>query len=70
MVTADYAIVLMGEVGADLWSAFSPWTLSVAGGLTTIHAAGIDQAALHGIFDVARQLGLELVDVHRIDPGG
>lgn len=70
MLPADYAIVIHGEIGVDLSSAFAPWTLSTAEGLTTIHAHAIDQAALHGIFDTVRSLGLTLVDVHRLGETG
>jgi hypothetical protein len=35
---------------------------------TTIAGPVTDQAALHGLLDKVRDLGLELLEVHRIDP--
>jgi hypothetical protein len=37
-------------------------------GQTTIAGPVTDQAALHGLLDKVRDLGLELLEVHRIDP--
>ncbi|MFL7809472.1 MAG: hypothetical protein AB8I80_12625 [Anaerolineae bacterium] len=37
---------------------------------TTITGAVVDQAALHGLLVVIRDLGLELVSVEQVGPGG
>jgi hypothetical protein len=52
------------------WSAWFDG-LQVSGddrGQTTIAGPVTDQAALHGLLDKVRDLGLELLEVHRIDP--
>jgi hypothetical protein len=52
------------------WSAWFDG-LRVAGderGQTTIAGAVADQAALHGLLAKVRDLGLELLEVRRIDP--
>jgi hypothetical protein len=39
-------------------------------GQTTISGPVADQAALHGLLARVRDLGLKLISVHPIDPGG
>ncbi len=38
-------------------------------GTTTLHGPVIDQAALHGILNGIRDLGLSLISVQRVSPG-
>ena len=38
-----------------------------SGGTTTLHGPVIDQAALHGILNGIRDLGLALISVQRVD---
>lgn len=53
----------------DHWSAwFDGLTLTHGEGSTTLlHGPVADQAALHGILDRTRDLGLRLISVRRID---
>jgi hypothetical protein len=66
-----YEIRVEGELDAR----WSDWfegleVTSDASGQTTITGPVADQAALHGLLTRVRDLGLKLVSVHPIDPGG
>lgn len=63
MLTADYVIVIAGEIDPACAVEFAPADVRVGGGLTTVRATGIDQAALHGIIDRIASLGLTLLSV-------
>ena len=59
-----YAITIRGEAGKALRSAFDDLDLSTKDGFPPILRATFpDQAALHGVIERCRALGLELVDV-------
>ena len=64
-VTGNYIVVVKGEFGIELLDAFQGLDVTVAAGRTTLRAAHVDQAALHGILERAQGLGLVLLDVHR-----
>jgi hypothetical protein len=62
------------RVDGVLDSRWSAWFdgLDVSGdehGQTTIAGPVVDQAALHGLLTKVRDLGLELLEVRRTDPG-
>jgi hypothetical protein len=66
-----YEIRVEGELDAR----WSDWfegleVTSDASGQTTITGPVADQAALHGLLARVRDLGLKLISVHPIDPGG
>jgi hypothetical protein len=61
------------RVGGVLGSGWSAWfdglqVTSDEHGQTTIAGPIADQAALHGLLAKIRDLGLELLSVHRTDP--
>ena len=66
MISADYLVVIAGEITSDLVGAFPGHGVTVANGTTIIRASGLDQAALHGLLDRIHDLGLTLLEV-RID---
>jgi hypothetical protein len=66
-----YEIRVEGELDAR----WSDWfegleVTSDASGQTIIRGPVADQAALHGLLARVRDLGLKLISVHPIDPGG
>jgi hypothetical protein len=66
-----YEIRIRGHLEAR-WAAWFEG-LSVtrdAGGTTVISGAVADQAALHGVLNMVRDLGLPLVSVTRVGPAG
>jgi len=69
----QYEIRIEGHL-APRWEAwFDGLTLSTeADGTTTIHGPVADQAALHGLLQKLRDLGLTLISVRQINdiPGG
>ena len=64
-----YEIRLKGHL-ATRWAAwFDGLSLTHASdGTTTIHGPVVDQAALHGLLQKVRDLGLTLVSVTQVDP--
>ncbi len=66
-----YEIRVEGELD-DRWSDWFEGleVTSDASGQTIITGPVADQAALHGLLARVRDLGLKLVSVHPIDPGG
>ncbi len=58
-----YVITFRGEAGRAVSAAFDDLEVSTKEGLTTLRAAVSDQAALHGVIERIRALGLELVAV-------
>ena len=65
-----YEIRLTGRLDARWAAAFDGFRLTDAGdGTTRIEGLMADQAALHGLLQRLRDLGLPLVSVTRIEPG-
>jgi hypothetical protein len=64
---AHYKIRVRGVSGWSTWFEGLRVT-SDEQGETTIAGPVADQAALHGLLAKIRDLGLELIDVHRTDP--
>ncbi len=67
MEPTTYALTFRGEAGKGVQAAFSDLDLSTKDGFTTLRAELPDQAALHGVIERIRALGLELIDVRRED---
>jgi hypothetical protein len=61
-----YEISIAGRL-SELASAFSPHSVSTAGGISFVRAHEIDQAALHGLLHRTQSLGLELLEVRIVD---
>ena len=65
-----YEIRLKGHLDARWAAWFDGLTLTRGSdGTTTIHGPVADQAALHGLLQKARDLGLPLISVTFVDPG-
>jgi hypothetical protein len=64
-------IRLRGHLDSSRWAAwFDGLTIAHASdGTTLIHGPVADQAALDGLLQKARDLGLPLISVHHVDPG-
>lgn len=65
-----YRIRLYGHLGAEWAAWFGGMTIQLEDDGTTILAGRVmDQAALYGLLKKARDLGLPLLSVNRIEPG-
>ncbi len=62
-----YEITFAGHAGATLRAEFDDCTVTVGADTTTLRAEVPDQAALCGLVLRITGLGLELVDLHRLD---
>lgn len=69
MVQARYEIRVVGSLGPAAQEAFAELSVETEPTVTVLRG-DLDQAALHGLLDRVRSLGLELVDIHRAPPGG
>ncbi len=66
MVTADYDIVIDGELDESWAGAFAPARLTAGGGRTLLRVVAFDQAALHGLLGRIAEFGLTLLSVQAI----
>ena len=46
---------------------FDGWDVRTSGGTTVLTARGVDQAALHGMLEMIRALGLDLLEARQIE---
>jgi hypothetical protein len=68
--TGRYEIRLKGHLDARWAAWFDGLTLTHdSDGTTLIHGPVADQAALHGLLQKTRDLGLPLISVTQVDPG-
>jgi hypothetical protein len=65
-----YEITFTGRAGDVLRAAFDDCTVTVGPGTTTLRAQLPDQAAVWGLVQRIIGLGLEVVDLHVVAPGG
>ena len=70
MESARYEIRVRGTLGGKVASSFSGFEAEVEPAETILRGPVQDQAALHGVLEQIESLGLELVEVRRIDPRG
>lgn len=70
MEAARYEIRVRGKLGGKVASSFSGFEAEVEPAETILRGPVQDQAALHGILERIEALGLELVEVRRVDRRG
>lgn len=68
MTEGTYVITVRGVAGCRVRAAFDDVSLSAVGDTTVLRRAGTDQAALHGLLQKIRDLGLDVLDVHLESP--
>jgi hypothetical protein len=68
--SARYEIRVRGRLGEKLAASFGGFDAEVEPAETILRGPVQDQAALHGILEQIESLGLELVEVRRIDRRG
>jgi hypothetical protein len=68
MKPTNYEITVRGRIGPALMDAFEGLTVSDSAAHTLLRGRIVDQAALHGVLELIESLGLELLDVRRVDP--
>jgi hypothetical protein len=66
---ARYQIKVAHELDRDIAAVFEGLELTAEGG-TTVICGDLDQAALHGMLERLRVLGLELVEATRVPRTG
>ena len=67
MKPTHYEITVQGRIGASLAEAFDGLTVTESPSQTALRGQIVDQAALHGVLELIESLGLELLDVRRIE---
>ena len=63
-----YEITFIGRAGSTLRAAFDDCLVTLGPGTTTLRAKLPDQAALWGLVQRMISLGLEVVDLHIVEP--
>jgi hypothetical protein len=66
---AEYEIRVKGRLSDSLCRALEDFTASVAPAETVMRGELRDQSELHGVLDRIQALGLELIEVRRLDDG-
>ncbi|MBO0828319.1 MAG: hypothetical protein J2P24_11120 [Streptosporangiales bacterium] len=66
-MTSRYRVLVAGELTAADRDVFAGLEISTERADTVI-SGDLDQAALHGLLERVRTLGLELVEVRRVGP--
>ena len=70
MSTRRYRIVVAGELDDDWCASLGDVTVECDEGRTTLLTRPIDQAALNGLLERLRMLGMELITLHTTDTLG
>jgi hypothetical protein len=69
VASAAYEIRIKGRLSDSLSGAFEDFTASVKPAETVMRGQLRDQSELHGLLDRIQSLGLELIEVRKIDGG-
>ena len=69
MTAGDYEIRIRGRVSDSLLASFEGLDAEFEPAATVLHGTDLDQAALHGVLERLRLLGLELVEVRQTRSG-
>lgn len=67
LVASRYEIRVKGRIGKSMLSRFEGFDAEVEPAETILRGSITDQAALHGVLDRIQGLGLELVEIRRVD---
>ena len=67
MSPSDYEIRVKGRLSDTVTGAFEDFTASVKPAETTLRGEIRDQAELHGLLEQIQSLGLELIEVKRLE---
>ena len=67
VASTGYEIKVKGRLSDTVTSIFEDFTASVKPAETTLRGAIRDQAELHGLLEQLHSLGLELIEVKRLD---
>jgi hypothetical protein len=70
MTAGDYEIRVKGRISESLLATFDGLDAEPGPTETVLHGTHLDQAALHGVLERVRTLGLELVEVRQLKPEG
>lgn len=62
----DYEFIVRGEAGPTVRALFADFRVDVGSGRSVLRGPVRDQAALHGVLDRIRDLGIELLEVRRL----
>ena len=63
-----YEITFTGQASNALRAEFDDCEVTMGPGTTTLHAELLDQAGLTGLMQRISGLGLEIIDLRRVDP--
>lgn len=66
LAAGSYEIRIRGQVGDALLASFEDLDAEIEPAETVFRGDDLDQAALHGVLERVRTLGLELVEVRRL----
>ena len=67
MAPSDYEIRVKGRLTDTVTNVFEDFTASVKPAETTLRGEVRDQAELHGLLEQIQSLGLELIEVRRLE---
>ena len=67
MSPSDYEIRVKGRLSDTVTGVFEDFTASVKPAETTLRGEIRDQSELHGLLEQIQSLGLELIEVRRLD---
>ncbi|HET6944416.1 MAG TPA: hypothetical protein VFI01_03625 [Gaiellaceae bacterium] len=66
-MASRYEIRVKGRIGKSVLSRFEGFDAEVEPAETILRGSISDQAALHGVLDRIQGLGLELMEIRRVD---